>query len=767
MLLLTLPFYAIETVVVGDIYSASTGEPIANANIYFQGTKIGTASNAEGSFVVRINMGKRMILVISAVGYHTQRFQVDPGAIAGIQVSLQEKTTFLNEVYIRPGVNPALPLVAQVRAHRKDNDRFLLASTTAATSSTELYISNIQAKHLKRRLWKALETGIITTADSSMLIPLYRATQQVNITGDKITPTSDKTEQTLILSATDYSSLLAKNSNINFYQSNISILGTSFLSPLAASGSAYYNYYLADSTQVNDSKTYTIHFRTKNPFYATFNGEMVIDSATYALREIAVSVPKETNVNYVQHLRIHQYLGADNSLQQEELSAIMDFAVKGDTTHIFPSIMLHSQITNHQSQITNNQLQITNNQSPIDSAFLKLEDLPLIRFATWTASIINTGYIPTGSWLEIGKVQEILQVNQHETVHLGLPLRTNERLMKNVSLEAGVGYGFRDQAFKGYGRINVALPSPRRNIFYFEYQDRYVWSEVDDFTRLLHENSFGYGAMDFTTYAFEALYSNKHVINTATRKRQFELHFDNDWSEHIETQFYARIGWMGYGDPLVGYHNIPSFPYQSLGGILRVGFKERKIDGYFSRYHVYSHLPIIYFGIEGCSYQLPSMSHYDLFAKFQLMIRQQADLGMGGSLEYALQLGCIVGNAPEPFLHHFEGNHGYAYDPFRFTLMNNLQYSATRWVALHTEWNGGGVLFNLIPGIRYLRLRELVTFKLAYGNTPIYRAPYIEVGCGIGNILRVMDLYSVWRLTNRSDTHTPLWALRFRIHIGL
>lgn len=164
------------------------------------------------------------------------------------------------------------------------------------------------------------------------------------------------------------------------------------------------------------------------------------------------------------------------------------------------------------------------------------------------------------------------------------------------------------------------------------------------------------------------------------------------------------------------------------------------------------------------------MNHYDLFAKFQLMIRQQADLGMGGSLEYALQLGCIVGNAPEPFLHHFEGNHGYAYDPFRFTLMNTYQYASTRWLALHTEWNGHGILFNLIPGIRYLRLRELVTFKLAYGNSPqpnTLHAPYVEIGCGIGNILRVMDIYSVWRLTNRDNQDTPLWAMRFRIHIGL
>ena len=118
--------------------------------------------------------------------------------------------------------------------------------------------------------------------------------------------------------------------------------------------------------------------------------------------------------------------------------------------------------------------------------------------------------------------------------------------------------------------------------------------------------------------------------------------------------------------------------------------------------------------------------------------------------------------------------------------MNNLQYAVDRYLSLHAEWNGQGILFNLIPGIRYLRLRELVSFKLAYGylsdTNSIAHAdwaktalpaltgtdiPYVEMGVGIGNILRIGDLYSVWRLTNRQDPTTPRWAMRFRIHIGL
>ncbi len=390
--------------------------------------------------------------------------------------------------------------------------------------------------------------------------------------------------------------------------------------------------------------------------------------------------------------------------------------------------------------------------------------------------------------MDIGHIEEILQINRHEGVHVGLPLRTNEKLWKNVSLEAAIGYGFRDQAWKGMGRVSINLPAPRRNILHIEYKDQYVWSEVDDMARMLRENSMGWKSRDFTAYAFEALRSNRHTANTAARLRQAELRTENDWSDHTETMLYARFGRQSYGDPMVGYHAMPSYAFQTLGGIVRIGFGERKIDGYFRRIHRYSRYPVLYLGAEAGSWQADGADSYSMYARLNLLVRQRVSLGMGGQLDWAVQAGYIAGRVPYPLLHHFEGNQGYAYDPYRFTLMNDFQYAADKYLALHAEWNGQGILFNLIPGIRYLRLRELVSLKLAYGGLrnenrallseiapPVGdgqrmgapSTPYTEIGVGIGNILRVADIYSVWRLTNRQDDTTPKWGIRFRIHIVL
>ena len=155
---------------------------------------------------------------------------------------------------------------------------------------------------------------------------------------------------------------------------------------------------------------------------------------------------------------------------------------------------------------------------------------------------------------------------------------------------------------------------------------------------------------------------------------------------------------------------------------------------------------------------------------------------MGGTLDYALQGGAIFGRVPDVFLWQAAGNQGYAYDPYRFTHLHNGDIVADKYAALQAEWNGQGVLFNLIPGVRYLRLRELVETKLAYGYLSYSdsdltgvagrSAFYAEVGVGIGNILRVCDLYSVWgfrpsaSIDQRSATST-YWGMRFRFHLGL
>ena len=817
---------AVETIIVGEIVNETTGEAIPNVNIHFRGTKIGTSSDANGAYALRVDMQAKAQLVFSAVGYYTQRFEIEPGSMAGLQVSMREKVATLTEVVIAPNENPALAILRQVREQRKENDRTLHADlTTDVKREQTLYVSHIGKRQLRRALWRSLQAGMIAQEDSTYILPLYRETQTYRLNGKEMTPANDQRTQALILTSTDYSALIGSEGNLNFYAPSVSLMKHAFLSPLAPSGNLYYRYYLDEDLSVSpkdglsaEGGPYSVSpkdglvriaFRTRNPFYATFNGEMIIDTTTFALRAINAYVPAEVAVNYVNTLHVSQSLLPDGSIADEHISALLDVNIKSEKAGtIFPTLLLNTSLKNPDAAevrdpdtavVRNNgntELRDYDSSSAApDSAFAELDSLPIIKTAKWFATIATTGYIPTGSFLDIGHIEEILQVNHHEGVHLGLPFRTNEKMSKIVSLEASVGYGIKDRRAKGLGRISVNLPTLRRNILQLEYHDRYVWSEVDDFDRLMRENSMGWRNFDFTSYAFEALHRDKKCVNTAIRQRQLQFHWFADWTSFLETHAYVRVGNQPADIQLSNSQIFKSsnINYQSLSLIARFSWGERKYDGYFLRRYAYSSkYPVLYVGLEGGHWSPTGTKSADLtaqqsnsanglsaegglFTHLRLMLTQHANLGMGGTLTYVVQGGAIFGKVPPTLLWHANANQGYAYDPYRFTMLHGYELMADKYVALHAEWNGQGILFNLIPGIRWLHLRELVEGKIAYGYlSEIHKSQitnvksphnfYAEIGVGLGNILRVCDLYSVWGYTKESRWQ---WAMRFRIHLGL
>lgn len=817
---------AVETIIVGEIVNETTGEAIPNVNIHFRGTKIGTSSDANGAYALRVDMQAKAQLVFSAVGYYTQRFEIEPGSMAGLQVSMREKVATLTEVVIAPNENPALAILRQVREHRKENDRTLHADlTTDVKREQTLYVSHIGKRQLRRALWRSLQAGMIAQEDSTYILPLYRETQTYRLNGKEMTPANDQRTQALILTSTDYSALIGSEGNLNFYAPSVSLMKHAFLSPLAPSGNLYYRYYLDEDLSVSpkdglsaEGGPYSVSpkdglvriaFRTRNPFYATFNGEMVIDTTTFALRAINAYVPAEVAVNYVNTLHVSQSLLPNGSIADEHISALLDVNIKSEKAGtVFPTLLLTTTLRNPNAAVVrdpdaavvrNNGItelrDYDSSSAAPDSAFAALDSLPIIRTAKWFATIATTGYIPTGSFLDIGHIEEILQVNHHEGVHLGLPFRTNEKMSKIVSLEASVGYGIKDRRAKGLGRISVNLPTLRRNILQLEYHDRYVWSEVDDFDRLMRENSMGWRNFDFTSYAFEALHRDKKCVNTAIRQRQLQFHWFADWTSFLETHAYVRVGNQPADIQLSNSQIFKSsnINYQSLSLIARFSWGERKYDGYFLRRYAYSSkYPVLYVGLEGGHWSPTGTksadltaqqsnsanglsAEGDLFTHLRLMLTQHANLGMGGTLTYVVQGGAIFGKVPPTLLWHANANQGYAYDPYRFTMLHGYELMADKYVALHAEWNGQGILFNLIPGIRWLHLRELVEGKIAYGYlSEIHKSQitnvksphnfYAEIGVGLGNILRVCDLYSVWGYTKESRWQ---WAMRFRIHLGL
>ena len=774
----------VETVVVGEVYDDATGEPMANVNIAVQGTSQGTTTNDEGLFLLRMVSDKKRTIVVSAVGYRSERFGVQPGQPVGLQVRLKERVGSIDEVMVLPGENPALPLMAQVREHRAQNRRE--ADMAQAATSVALYVSDIQARHLTRHIWKSLQAGMIGTEDSTYLLPLYYRHDQGGASEEKAA----------MMTSTNYQALLGQLQPVcRFYGNNVAVMSASFVSPLASAGGTYYRYYLADSVRVGEEKHYVLHFKTKNAFYPTWNGSMTIDSATYALRSIDATVPAQSNINYLRQLTVRQEYGRDNRLTHERLTMTLDFAVKADTGHTFPTLLLVREV-----RLPEGGVSVEGTQEPGSdygdsvayAAMDKLDSVPLFRFARFCAYVIESGYLPTSRYVEVGRLTETLKYSRQEGLRVGVPLRTTEQLWKDVSLEGFVAYGIGDRAFKGAGMVHVNIPSTRRHQLHVRYGDEYVYSDVNEMAERLRENSTWSPQMSLVTNWLQgAVYNPQYYYNTAVRRREARLLAEDEWTDNIETRAYIKVGRMGYGQPTRDYDAQSSFAYTTLGGSVRLSFHERKVDTYFHRRHIYNRLPVLFVGAEIGSYQTDAMTSYRMYGNVNVLLRQHVDMGVGGVIDYAVQAGTVIGRVPYPLLHIMPGNQTYTYDAYRFTLMNNYQYAADYYMTLHANWNGGGVLLNLIPGVRYLRLRELVEVKVAYGG--IYgkhssvvpfptlsgtaaqgsttlsslQVPYVEVGVGLGNILRIGEVYSIWRVTHINDPAAPFWTMRFRLKLGL
>ena len=93
MLCLAFPAFAQKSAVTGTVVDPE-GEPLIGASVLAEGTSEGVATDFDGNF--SINVAPNAVLVVSYVGYDTQRVSVD--GRKHIDITLKENSVMLNEV---------------------------------------------------------------------------------------------------------------------------------------------------------------------------------------------------------------------------------------------------------------------------------------------------------------------------------------------------------------------------------------------------------------------------------------------------------------------------------------------------------------------------------------------------------------------------------------------------------------------------------------------------------------------------------------------
>ncbi len=125
--------------------------------------------------------------------------------------------------------------------------------------------------------------------------------------------------------------------------------------------------------------------------------------------------------------------------------------------------------------------------------------------------------------------------------------------------------------------------------------------------------------------------------------------------------------------------------------------------------------------------------------------------------------------------------------------MNFLEFVSDRYVSLNVDHSFNGFIFNKVPLLKKLKLRELVTCKVLYGkvydsNNPAYHTdlflfptdnagvpltytldnkPYVEGSLGLSNIFRILRVDFIKRFTYVNNPNVAKFGVRVQLRLDI
>ena len=766
-LFLSTGMLAQETVVVGQVLDKYDKSPISTVDIYFKNSNRAVQSNDDGYFLIR-NNGPETTLIFTIVGYKPYELKLKRGDNVGVQIELEEKKNILDEVFVLPGIIPANDLMRKVRLMRKQNDVKLPGGSVEQSA---VFLTKNDTRWQNNKLWENLKTGNLSQSDSALMVPLYMDVSEYNFKGEtkqqksKNTYNTPETAENLIVQL-----LNGLDNRINFYDNSVSLLNKSLISPLANIGNAYYRYYLTDSIQSENGKQYEVHFYSRNPANLAFNGTMLIDSATLALTYMAATLPRQANLNFIHNLSIEQKFrfAANHWIPDNQQSTwYMTYDLLKDNLGTKPELLVNRK-TVYASGNDEFVLQPDSfagnkySEDTINARLVALQQTPLYKTARFIADAALTGYLKAGK-IDIGKISTILRLTDVEGLRIGLPFRTNEDLWKNLMIGGYGAYGFGDKKWKYGAEMQWKLPTTSCFMLGVKYINDFRRTDYDYTDFIWRENPLITGDHDIVSTLLS--------LKTGTSLQKIEetsAFASKDITPGIEatlmvqnkkTYSSAAFPFTGDGQQV----EYPTFHQQSASLTGRFSFNERYLDGHFQRIYLKNNHPVIYGTVEMGNYKFGT--NKGNYMRFIASIQQTGRFPVG-EWRYLIEAGKITGNVPYPILKNIRGKSGSAYGRYQITLMNFNEYMADTYATLQSEVITNGIIFNNIPLVKKLNLREIAGLKIAGGSLSEHHTllmnlppstsglikPYSEVSVGFTNLFGAISVQYTRRLT---DTDKP------------
>lgn len=818
-----------QTVVKGFVKDAITKRPIAFASVVFKNGK-GVSTGEDGSYSIETNNKKLTNLIFSYVGYSTVTKEIKTGIEQTLEIEL-ELSSSMKEVVVKRGKgkyrnknNPAVELIDRV-IENKEKNRIKAYDYVQYEQYEKIGLSfaNKPEKLQKNLIFKKykfiMDNIDTTTLKGRSLLPVYleeklyqkyyRKNPEENktyILGEKQVNYGDFFDRKGV--STYINSLYA---NINIYDNNIVLLNQQFLSPIANVAPAFYRYYITDTTEIDGIKLARLYFTPKNPSDLIFRGSMFITlDGNYSIQKIDLTISKKANINWTKELKISQDFekGLDGRYHVIKSDMLAEFVITNNSTG---GVIGERLVTYKNYQLNKpapdsiylgkDLVDLTNKTSETDSfwvnhrhkklssteskAYVNIDTLQQIksfrRFASISAAIFS-GYVDLGKY-QIGNINSFYSFNPIEGFRLRAGGRTTEKLNKNFYFENYLAYGFLDKQFKYLASGTYSFNHKSIYSFPFNYLKvgyQYDMNIPGQELEFVQESnfllSFKRGVNDRWLYnnIFKIEYVREFGKNIA-----FSMEYKN-WKQ-------TPAGSIVYQKQPPGNEIVPDITTSEIKAELRWAPNEQYYQDKGYRISIINKYPIFKFryivGIKGL---LNGAYNYQ---KVNLYMEKRIYLSQLGFLDFTGEGGIILGELPFSLLTIHRANQSYGYQLASYNLMNFLEFVSDKYASAFFDLHLNGFLFNKIPFIKKLNLREVASAKILYGSirdennpdknpnqilfpkdavtgTPttfsLNGKPYIEVSVGVANIFKLVRVDLVKRITYLDNPGVTQWGIRSR-----
>ena len=767
----------------GKIADKETNSPLAYANVRVLNSSLGTASNLEGEYDIKLGAGEYN-LIASYIGYKTDTIFINlQSDIRNQNFNLLPTDVTLPEVVILPGENPALKIIRKSIEKKKERDKKITgyefeAYTKGIIKTTNEINAGSRNINLSVGNNDTLKIGGIIENESKGYFQKPDNYKEV-ITARKQTANFPST----------INILTGGRVMQNFYNDEISFLGIYLPGPLAENSLDYYYFYIENTLAIDNKTVYKIHMAPDNSSDPGFTGDIYILDKTFDLIKIDLTLNKAANpggifdtVNVFQQFfsyRDSVFMPVDYRVFATanylnifrfgfELNTILyDYNINPD---IDENIFSKAIVTVKPDADKKDSLYWINTQTIPNTeeetkAYHRIDSIKNVPVSFWDEFSIFSAKIRLSDNLNITGPLGLYHFNRIEGHSLDYGFSLDNALDRRFNSTLKLSYGFSDKKFKtdfygsylfgNYRTYELELNAFRRiNVLFGD-------SDNDPYSQLL-ESILG---LFFKTSLNDFYYSNGfnikltgEVFPVLKLSLGYLNRTDNNAYNNTDFSFFAKDKKYDINSPI----------YETKINAITAGFdldfRDYIEDGYSRRRISFGGSYITFGGSVTYSRSAFLKSNLD-FTKYMLSSFTNLRTFRNCVLNLKTDLVYSYGKVPYQMFYPVAGNIDYLSRNYTFRTLDYNEAFGDRVAAFYLEHYFGNEIFRWlsIPGLKDWDIFIDSFFNGAYSDLSggsksilvvpqkLFKNPLFEIGFGIGHQLIPFELVFAWRLNHRDE----------------